>query len=202
MRSSRQITSIAALFLLGISAVLPGSSWANSLLSGYGGPGQGSQAILGSALLNGPSGGSGGGGGGGTSSGGSSSSTVSPTTSTTSGGEGTTSSGAGGRAPRQGTRRSSSSGARVGPTGKGHHPPGVSTASTSRKANPYALVEAAYGTHAGGSETLGLSGADLLYLLVGLIVLLVTGILTLGLARRPSVVPTAKGITRQIRVTE
>ena len=34
----------------------------SSLLSGYGGPGQGSQAILGSALLNGP--GSGGGNGG------------------------------------------------------------------------------------------------------------------------------------------
>jgi hypothetical protein len=40
---------------------------AGSLLSGYGGPGQGSQALLGSTLI----GGSGGGGGGGSSSGGS-----------------------------------------------------------------------------------------------------------------------------------
>jgi hypothetical protein len=38
-------------------ALLPGSALASSLLSGYGGPGQGSQAILGSALLNGPKGG-------------------------------------------------------------------------------------------------------------------------------------------------
>jgi hypothetical protein len=36
---------------------------ANPLLSGYGGPGQGSQAILGSALVNGPPRGGGGGGG-------------------------------------------------------------------------------------------------------------------------------------------
>ena len=41
----------------------PGIAVANPLLSGYGGPGQGSQAILGSALGNGPPGGGGGGGG-------------------------------------------------------------------------------------------------------------------------------------------
>jgi hypothetical protein len=34
------------------------------------------------------------------------------------------------------------------------------------------------------------------------ILLLVTGMFTLGLARRPPGSPTAKGIARQIRVTE
>lgn len=44
---------------------LPAVAQASPLLSGYGGPGQGSQAILGAALVNGPSGGGGGSRGGG-----------------------------------------------------------------------------------------------------------------------------------------
>lgn len=58
MTPHRTIIS-TALLLLAISVVLPAAALANPLLSGYGGPGQGSQAILGSTLLNGP--GSGGG---------------------------------------------------------------------------------------------------------------------------------------------
>jgi len=41
----------------------PATAGANPILSGYGGPGQGSQAILGAALVNGPGGGGGGAGG-------------------------------------------------------------------------------------------------------------------------------------------
>jgi hypothetical protein len=48
---------------LAVVLALPVTGLANPLLSGYGGPGQGSQAILGSALLNGPRGGGGGAGG-------------------------------------------------------------------------------------------------------------------------------------------
>jgi cobalamin biosynthesis Mg chelatase CobN len=51
--------------LLTATALAPAASRAGSLLSGYGGPGEGNQAILGSALLNGPSGGGGGSGGSG-----------------------------------------------------------------------------------------------------------------------------------------
>ena len=60
MRSHRRTITVT---LIGLSAlVTPAIAQAGSLLSGYGGPGQGNQAILGAALLNTPSGGAGGGG--------------------------------------------------------------------------------------------------------------------------------------------
>src|SRR5262249_33452093 len=76
-------TAVTLLAFLAAGTPVPAS--ASSVLSGYGGPGQGNQAILGSALLSGPgggggssgrggSGGAGGSGGGGSSSQGGSSS--------------------------------------------------------------------------------------------------------------------------------
>ena len=53
MRSRRMITPTIA--LVALSAAMPVAASASSLLSGYGGPGQGNQAILGSALLGGGS---------------------------------------------------------------------------------------------------------------------------------------------------
>jgi len=62
MRSRRTITlTIASLMTL--SAALPVAAWAGPLLSGYGGPGQGSQAIIGGGLVNGGGGGPPSGGG-------------------------------------------------------------------------------------------------------------------------------------------
>ena len=59
---SRQRLGVAAAAMtLAAAALAPASATAGSLLSGYGGPGEGNQAILGSALLGGPSGGGGGG---------------------------------------------------------------------------------------------------------------------------------------------
>jgi hypothetical protein len=58
MKSHRKITPLIGL-VVALSALVPASATASSLLSGYGGPGQGTQAILGSMLLNGPSGGGG-----------------------------------------------------------------------------------------------------------------------------------------------
>jgi hypothetical protein len=58
MKSRRMIRQIIAL-LAALAAAAPASAPANPLLSGYGGPGQGSQAILGATLLNGPSSGGG-----------------------------------------------------------------------------------------------------------------------------------------------
>jgi hypothetical protein len=57
MKSQRIIIFIGA--LLAVTAVLSGSALASPLLSGYGGPGQGNQALLGSTLINGPKGGGG-----------------------------------------------------------------------------------------------------------------------------------------------
>ena len=61
------VMTLPAGLALVASAALPLSAHAGPLLSGYGGPGQGNQAILGSALVGGSSGGGGtsGGGGGG-----------------------------------------------------------------------------------------------------------------------------------------
>src|SRR3984893_14298799 len=58
MTPHRTIIPIAAL-LMALSAAMPSAAPAKSLLSGYGGPRPGSQAILGAMLLNGPSGGGG-----------------------------------------------------------------------------------------------------------------------------------------------
>ncbi len=65
-RGAALVTTILA---VAVSAALPAGAQAGSLLSGYGGPGQGSQAVLGSTLINGPGGGSGGGAGSGSASG-------------------------------------------------------------------------------------------------------------------------------------
>jgi hypothetical protein len=58
-----KVIPIVGLSLVVMVGALPATALANPLLSGYGGPGQGSQAILGSALVNGPRGGGGGAGG-------------------------------------------------------------------------------------------------------------------------------------------
>jgi hypothetical protein len=63
MKRHRKIISIGCSVVASLGA-LPAVSEAGPLLSGYGGPGEGNQAILGSALLNGPGGGGGGGRGG------------------------------------------------------------------------------------------------------------------------------------------
>jgi hypothetical protein len=59
MRKLRTFTSAVGLAVVLAGAITPVAT-ANPLLSGYSGPGQGSQAILGSALLNTPAGGGGG----------------------------------------------------------------------------------------------------------------------------------------------
>lgn len=51
MTSQRITLAVAAVML---SLVLSGSAQANPLLSGYGGPGEGSQVVLGAALVGGP----------------------------------------------------------------------------------------------------------------------------------------------------
>src|SRR4051812_5612016 len=65
MKSQRRPMLIAALLAAGALACAPAGADAGSLLSGYGGPGQGSQALLGSALIGGGGGSSSGGSGGG-----------------------------------------------------------------------------------------------------------------------------------------
>jgi hypothetical protein len=156
------ITTLMLLVLAAAAVSAPTNALAGPLLSGYGGPGQGSQEILGSALLGAPPSG---GGGGSTGGGGATTGAVS-------------SAATGAKAPvhgavpaRQGAR-----------TGAGR----VAKASGERP-RPYA--QTTYGqtssqASVGGSPTLGLSEADLLDMLLVLGALALTGGLTARLARR------------------
>lgn len=146
--------AIALLILLAVS--LPASASADPLLSGYGGPGQGNQLILGATLLggegSGPSGGS---------------------------GEGTTAAAGASGQPAAGTPSgSSSSSGRAGSTGarKGGAPVHVRVHG---KAAPSAAGGAAAEGLAGVSTpALGLNTGDLLIALGVLAALVLTALLT------------------------
>jgi hypothetical protein len=152
---------------LALLAVAPAAAGANSLLSGYGGPGQGSQVILGSALVNPPGGGSGGGGGSSSSGGGS---------------------GPQARTPNHGA---SSPEGPAGARNRGSGPHSAPSASKGGQASAGgahgytpALALAAHESGA-GSAPFGLSGTDLLYILLVLGGLLLTGVVTMRVAGRP-----------------
>jgi hypothetical protein len=176
MRSRRTITATTACLLtFCLSAVLPVAATASSLLSGYGGPGQGSQAIIGAGLVNG--GGRGGGSRGGGSGGGSSSAAGSSTAAgsaavaTSDAGTGTTPGVVKSQRPKPGKHGAKAK--RAAPV-KGQV---GSVSAGGTKAYPALSTSAAvHGAPAGG--TLGLSGANLLYMVLALGVLILTGLLT------------------------
>jgi hypothetical protein len=174
-------TTLAVVMLCPIPAVAA----ASSLLSGYGGPGQGNQAILGSALLNGPSNRGGGGStgaGGSTGSGGSS------------GAQSGTSAGV-----QEARSNSAVSSHRSGTSAKG------------KAGHPNAAVSPAYPNgplsmtrESAGSATLGLSGKDVIYIILALGALVLTAALTRQLTRERGGRggAGAKGIRRGTRGTE
>jgi hypothetical protein len=163
---TRTVTVVAALTLALFSAGAAVAS-AGTLLSGYGGPGQGNQAILGSGLLNLPPG-----GGSGGSSGGSSTGAGAATSSGSAGGAGAVSTGAGhGSTGARGASGSHSRGSATRSVPAG----GVSTGGASPLAAQTASVSV---------PTLGLSGADLLYILLTLAALAMTARLTRQLTQR------------------
>jgi hypothetical protein len=153
---TRLRTITIATSIVAAVAAAPSTAAASPLLSGYGGPGQGNQAILGSALLNGPGGGSSGGSSGSTGSG---EETSSSTPATGSGG--------GTRTPSGGRR------ARRRPE---HAPAGAPAApSPARPLSSAASV---------GSQPLGLSGTDVFYVVLGCGALIMTASITRMLVRR------------------
>jgi hypothetical protein len=164
MTGHRAIAAIATLLVAPAWAAAPAPAAVNPLLSGYGGPGEGNQAILGSTLVGGSSTGAGPGEGGAGGPGG------------PAGGAGALSGpgGAGGGARRvpgaRGRRRR-------GPRSAGRASDGGSAA-TRGAAPVVSLAEAS------SSQTLGLSSEDVVYILVALGALAVTGVLTGRLARR------------------
>src|SRR5665213_3219609 len=182
------MTSHRTIFLtLTLLAVLmsgaPSSAFANPLLSGYGGPGEGNQAILGSALL----------GGGGNAGGDSGSS--GPTGSSSNGAIGTGRQAGGGNAASTG-----SSGRSATTRGRGGHradgEPGARSGNgkaSGGAARAYSVMSRDVASlmsrditeyaRAGASEPLGLSGEDLGYVLLALGGLALTGLVTRRLAR-------------------
>jgi hypothetical protein len=178
MTSHRTISSTLTLLAV-LATVAPSSAFAGPLLSGYGGPGEGNQAILGSTLIGGAGGGSGSSGG-------------------SSGSDGSSSSAVAGAGAQPGQ----SNGALSGSQGHGSKTlgvgtrasdRGVGTLSGGRKASAGAArtyqVSSGGGTSQitpGGLDALGLSGADLLYVLLALGALGATGVLTKRLVRTTS----------------
>lgn len=161
-------------------ALLPASASAGSLLSGYGAPGGGAQAIVGSALVNGGSGGGGGGGAGASGTGASAQGTGAAS------GSGATSSQGGG----QGGAGAGSSAAHA--THSGHAHAGAPTlaggsggGASAGSAPAYTYPGAARMASTGNSGALGFTGTDLLLLFLVLGVLALTAGLTRRLARTP-----------------
>jgi hypothetical protein len=166
MTSNRTI-SLALLVIAAILSATPADASANSLLSGYGGPGQGSQAILGSALL----GGGGSSGGGGVSEGAGTQS---------SSGLGKSSTGA--AAVRSGERVGDGAGSRARggsarASGSATGAEGVS--GTNASVYPPASAERTYLADAGGAGAL--SGGELVYGLVALAALALTALIAMRL---------------------
>jgi len=187
MTSHRNI--FLTLGLLVVFAIFSSSSaLANSLLSGYGGPGEGNQAILGSALVGGA-----GGAGGGDSSGGSSGSNNGSTGSTGSSPGATTGDGASAGlseaastgSSEGGSTSSGGSGSAAGRTSGSQ----VGSGKTSGvPAHAYLASSRGDVTQftSGGWRSLGVSDVDLGYVLLALGALGVTGVVTRRLAQVPS----------------
>ena len=139
----------------------------STLLSGYGGPGQGNQAILGATLVGG--GGKSGGSGGSSSS--SSSSYLAPTSIALPV-----------AAARARGRSAHSGGGRGGHSPAGSPQKGV--AGSSKGASPAYTHVSDTSSRTAGAGALGLSGADLAYMLLAFLVLALTAVLTVLLTRR------------------
>lgn len=198
MKSHRKISLTTAL-LAALVAVVPATASANSLLSGYGGPGAGNQAILGSALIGGPSAG-GGGSAGSSGSSGSSEPTGSSgsTDSEAAGGGEAAAGGASGEGP-EGSAKGGAAGAgaaakATGGAGasRGEH---AKASGGAARAYPVRPLDDASKPSSAGSGALGFSAADFGYLLVVLAVLGATGLVTRRLARvqAPTGRPAATG---------
>jgi len=170
-RRHRGVTIVTAM-LVSALAGSPGTALASSLLSGYGGPGEGSEAILGSTLVNGPPGGAGGGSAG---AGGS------PVSGIRGSGRGPSASPTGERA---GLSASRSAGARgIGGRAQRTGGAGNDAAATGAGSSGTAFAGRAGDRDTVESEDLGLTTQDLIYALLVLAALAAVWALTVRVAR-------------------
>ena len=155
--TTRIVTAIGTLAVIAATASVAS---ANPLLSGYGGPGQGSQVVLGGTLL--------GGGGGGGSGEAPSATPLAPA------GTGASTQAHTGSPTRASKGASPANPPRVG---------GKARTRVAPRATP--SLPAGYPGASGGQPLLGISGQDVLYALLVLALVGLTGALTRGLARGP-----------------
>jgi hypothetical protein len=158
MMGRKRLTITAAMVVLSLCVLPAGADASSTLLSGYGGPGEGNQAIIGSTLIGG---GGKGGNGGGTQVSGGASSIEAPVP---------TASGSGGSHAKGASRARKGSGVPSGHASGGRASTYTPVAATARD---------------GGGSTLGLTGGDLLYIVLALCVLALTAVLTRHLNRGP-----------------
>jgi hypothetical protein len=182
---------LAALLVLAVSLCAVDAAQAGSLLSGYGGPGQGNQAILGSTLLGGRSGG---GGSGGSAGGGGETGSANGSGALTSQGSGSVAATGAGGVPGGHARATAHHNAARTPASARNRPAAAAPAAATLTPAAASVKE--------GSQPLGLSSHDLLYALLVLVLLAATAVLTLRLARPGPRSGSTKGMGRGTRVTE
>jgi len=162
--------------LCALCLAVPAGAVASPLLSGYGGPGAGSQVILGSSLVNGPRGGGGGGGGGGSASGGGPTAPAAVTRPPSGGATAPSES-----APTRVSRTHRAAGTKQAPA-RDSTPRTSSTAPGSAARVAPASVQ---GRAASRSAALGLSSGEVALIIVAACALVAIGFMTGRLARVP-----------------
>jgi hypothetical protein len=177
-RKIRIATALALVLTGAIGVSVPATALAGSpLLSGYGGPGAGEQAILGSTLLKGPSGGSSSGGSSG--SGGSSNSGSSTGTGATAADEAAPTRATGGSTPSsQGSKRAETTGHTGSSPLRQTDRKSLARAGASAYVYPTTLRLASDDT-----PVLGISGTNLIVLAGTIATLALLGVLTIRLGR-------------------
>ena len=178
MKIHRKIIPAVSL-AVALSASAPGAAAASSLLSGYGGPGQGSQAILGSALVNG----SGRGAGPPSSSGGGTGTTAASTPAAT-----------GAATPARGTSGSAGSSAKARARGARHTRTANAPGRGAKGASPTYNV-----SRQASQPVLGVSTGDLLGMIVAVGALILVAVATRAAARRGAGMGRPKGIASRNR---
>jgi hypothetical protein len=180
LKRHRSSFILLTLSLTAALGALPGSALAGSLLSGYGGPGGGTQALLGSTLVNGsgPSAGSSGGSssGAGSSAGGGGVASVNGSAPA----PGSASSGRGSGAAGASTSRGHGGGLERAKGASGTSAGGSAAYTSAQGPRPVAATPAARDAE---QSPLGFTGTDALLLAFVLGVLAMTMALTRGLAR-------------------
>ncbi len=201
-RAIGKVASLAAVLVFAVAGS-PGAALASSLLSGYGGPGEGSEAILGSTLVNGPSGGAGAGPSGGAgagAAGAAGSASASALSGTARSGRG--SAGAS-HDERTGLSSAGSTAARGtgGPAGRANGPGDAASVTRTGSAGTAFAVQAA-DRGSIESEDLGLTAKYLVYVLLVLAGLAAVWALTIRFARTGvgGAFPDAKGTAQGTRL--